>query len=147
MNLFQFEFSEFTILLNAVVRIVTAFVFLIFILPLLFKESRVKNGLRVLRVEMLMSGSIIFFINTIGLIVIVFRIGNIPTQAITNFVTYFNTFGFLLYAILQLRIYTQKYTPDQKKLHEKFYKMEVIHAQKVKKEEENRIAQEKETST
>jgi len=124
MNNLQLEFSTITVVLNVAVRCFTAIIFMAFLLPLLLKEATVKNGLKQLRIEMLLSGTIIFLVNTVGLFIILFRFLEADVQTFSDFVTYFNTFGFLAYAIVKLRVYTQKYSPENKKLHEEFERIE-----------------------
>lgn len=129
MNL-NLEIGELSLIINVGVRIVTAIIFITYLLPLFIKEAAVKNGLRVLRLELLFTGSIIFLVNTSGLFIILFRyLGHDLTQ-ITDIVSFFNTFGFLAYALIKLRIYTQKYTPENKALHAKFEKIEAAELKK-----------------
>lgn len=126
MNL-SLEISQLSLAFNIVVRIVTAIIFLKFIIPLQFKEAQVKNGLLRLRYELLASGIIMFLVNTVGLSIIIFQYffpENIVNQ-FANLVTIFNTLGFLMIALIKYKIYHTKYTPAQKKLHEKFNRMEI----------------------
>lgn len=132
MSLLQLEFGLLSIIINVIFRIVTATLFVFFLIPLFFREARVKNGLRTLRFELLFTGTIIFCVNTFGLLIIVFRFLRWDTALIADLVTYFNSVALLAYAIAKYIIYTQKYTPENKKLHEKFEKMERIERQKAK---------------
>ena len=132
MNNLQLEFGQLSVIINVTIRIVTALIFIAYLLPLLIKEARVKNGLKSLRYELLFTGTIIFLVNGSGLFIILFRHLGINVTTITETVTYFNTLGFLGYALVKLRIYTQKYTPENKKLHEEFEKIEKRALEKAK---------------
>ena len=123
MNL-QLELAQLPLIINVALRVITAMFFARYLLPLFIKEAKVKNGLKKLRLELLISGTIIFLINTVGLIIIVFNYFGLSTRVVLEAVTYFNSLGFLVYAIIKFKIYTQRYTPESKKLHEKFEKME-----------------------
>lgn len=118
------EYGQISLLLNLVLRVLTAYIFCAFLIPLFIKEARVKNGLQKLRIEMLTSGSLIFLINTLGIFIIAFRYLGYDTRILTEVITYFNSLAFLAYALIKLNVYTEKYTPENKKLHEKFDKME-----------------------
>lgn len=121
------------VIINVIFRIITAIVFLAFLFPLFIKEAKVKNGLRLLRFELLFTGTIIFLVNTLGLVIIVFRYANYDTRLVSEVVTYFNTFSLLVYALVKYKIYTFKYAPENKKLHEKLEKIEIRERQKAKR--------------
>ena len=88
------EITNISFFLNTALRIITAILFLVFLIPLLLKEARVQNGLKVLRVELLLTGSIIFLVNTIGLLIIVADFMKLDTAVVSNFVVSFNSIGF-----------------------------------------------------
>lgn len=129
--MFQIEVSNISVIINTIIRVTTAMIFIFFLIPLFIKEAKVRNGLRILRYELLFTGSIIFFINTVGLVIIIFRFKGIDTRLITDVVTYINTFGFLAYALVKYRIYTQKYSAESKKFHEKMERMESKEMQRI----------------
>lgn len=133
MNNLQLTFNEFSIVINVAIRIITALVFMGFLLPLFIKEAGVKNGLRLLRYELLFTGTIIFIVNISGLFIILFRYLGFDLGKITDIVTYFNSFAFLAYSLVKLKIYTQRYTPENKALHEKFEKIEYKELEKAAK--------------
>lgn len=134
MNL-HLEFSELQVFVNVFFRVITAIIFIAYILPLMIREAGVKNGLKKLRIELLVSGFIIFFVNTAGLSIIVWRYlyGNEGLQSFTDIIALANTFGFLVIAVLKYTIYHQRYTPEQKELHEKLEKIEQKELQKLHK--------------
>lgn len=118
------EYTQLSIIINVIIRIATAVVFMFFLIPLFVKEAKVRNGLKTLRLELLLTGLIIFIINISGLFIILFEYLNYDLKIITELVTYSNSIGFLTYAILKLKSYTQRYTPENKALHVKFEKIE-----------------------
>ncbi len=124
MNGLELQYDEWAIIINVFIRLITVFIFLRYLIPLFVKEAQVKNGLKGLRYELLFTGLIIFFVNTTGIFIIVLRYLGVNIVLATNVVTYFNTIGFLVYALIKLRIYTQRYTPENKLLHEKIEKFE-----------------------
>lgn len=134
MNL-NLTITQIPLVISIFIRIITAIVFLAFIIPLQIKEATVKNGLKKLRIELLATGITIFFVNTVGLILVILKFFVEPSivQAITDILTVFNTFGFLGVAILQYNIYHHRYTPEQKELHEKFSRMEITAENKARK--------------
>lgn len=124
MNNLQIQFDELAIVINVTIRILTALIFLKYLIPLFIKEAGVKNGLKILRYELLFTGLIIFGVNTSGLLIILLRYMGADIRLATDVVTYINTFGFLGYALLKWKIYTQKYSIESKLLHEKIDKLE-----------------------
>jgi hypothetical protein len=132
MNNLNLEFNQLSIIINVTIRLITVVIFILYLFPLFIKEAKVRNGLRLLRYELLLSGSIIFLVNISGLFIILFRYLGADLQNVTNLTTYFNTLGFLTYALLKLKIYTQKYSPENKKLHERFERIEVRELKKAK---------------
>lgn len=140
MNL-ELEISNISIIIAVVFRLVAAIIFLAFIIPLQIKQVQVKNGLRKLRYELLTTGIVIFLINTVGLGLVAAKFFVSPEviQRLTDILTILNTAGFLTVAIIQFNVYHHRYTPEQKKLHEEFNKMELAAekvAQKKKREKE-----------
>lgn len=127
MNNLTFEIDLINIIANTIIRLVTAFLFLTLIIPLQIKEAGVKNGLRILRKELLFSGIIMFLINTIGLSVIVvnYFFGAAATQIVTPIITLLNSVGFLTIALIKLNIYHQQYTPENKRIHTMIAKHEI----------------------
>jgi hypothetical protein len=74
----------------------------------------------------LVSGIILFLVNTIGLFIIVIRPYVDPGQLrnFTDFIALFNSFGFFAIAVIKLQIYKSQYTPENILLHEKIEKHE-----------------------
>lgn len=120
----NFEISEFSFVINVVFRVITAIIFIALLIPLVWKEALVKNGLKMLRYELLFTSTIIFFISTSGLFIVLLRQFGINTQLATEIVTLFNSIGFLAYALVKRKIYTQEYSPENKHRHAKLAEME-----------------------
>jgi len=137
------EISQLSLTINTFIRITTAIIFLAFIIPLQWKEANVKNGLKKLRKQLLVSGLIIFHLNIIGLSVVLIKYvtGDSSLQGITEIVTLISSLGFFAIAIIEYQVYHQRYTPEQKKLHAEFEKMEVA-ANKAAFKKENKIDKE-----
>ena len=95
--------SDFTISLNSlpiilalIIRVITSIILLAFVIPLQYRQATVKNGLKTLRKALLFSGFLIFWVNTVGLVIIVIRpIAHPETvKFVTDFVSVLNSFGF-----------------------------------------------------
>lgn len=110
--------------LNVIARILIAVGFLALLFPLAIKEAKVKNGLKMLRYEMLVTIGVVFFVNTIGLVVIVLDSLNINTDTTIEIITTLNTIAFFVFLMAKRFVYTQHYTPENKHLHERFDRME-----------------------
>ena len=109
------------LIINVIIRILTAIILLSLVIPLQVKEAQVIDGLKKLRFEMLGSGIIIFLVNTIGLGVVVYHY-LFPTAdlaLISNIIFYFNSIGFLIFALIKFNVYHTQYTTENKKIHEK----------------------------
>lgn len=123
------EFSQISIIINVILRLITAFIFIWFIIPLQIKQADVRNGLRLLRTELLVSGVILFLINTIGLGIIIVKPFTDPKQLslFTDFIALFNSVGFLIVAAIKFQIYHSQYTPENILMHQHFERIEVAH--------------------
>lgn len=119
---FNLEFSMISVVISLVVRLIAGFTFLLFIIPLQVKEAGVKNGLRKLRIQLLISGILLFLLNTIGMILLPARYTLSPDQfrVISETLAIFNSFAFLIVAWIKYQIYHTQYSPDSKSMHEKF---------------------------
>jgi len=90
------------------------------------REVLVKNGLERLRKQLLVSSITLFFINTFGLSLLILRPFTSPEiyQQITNILSILNSIGFWVIGRINVSIYTQQYTPEQKHNHEMIDKLE-----------------------
>lgn len=120
------EIPQPQIYINVLLRLITCFIFLLYIIPLQIKEAGVKNGLMTLRRELLVTGILLFFINTLGLTIILVRsfFGDNAARLITEIVTVFNSVGLFTVALIKYQIYHQQYTPENKEKHARIYELE-----------------------
>lgn len=112
-----------TIIIHIVAGIITAH----FVIPLQYKESKVKNGLLNLRKQMLIKGLLSFMIIVVTVIALTLRFfvkDPIILRYIITTMIFLHGVGTLGKSTLDLTIYHQQYTPEQKKLHEKIAKLE-----------------------
>lgn len=126
MNSLTFTFSNISIIISVVLRIITGIMLLAFVIPLQIKQAGVKNGLRSLRKALLISGILLFLVNTVGLLIIVSKpfFDTSTNRMITDFIAIFNSIGFLIIAYIKYQIYHEQYTPTNIKLHEKVERQE-----------------------
>lgn len=117
--------NDISLIINIIIRGITTVIFIMVLLPLFIKEARVKNGLKTLRLELLFTGLTICIVNVAGLMMILFKFFYEDIVIIQTIISYVSTIGFLAYSLLLLRIYTRKYTPEQKELHRRFENMEI----------------------
>ncbi len=125
MNGITIQISEIGLIYDVTLRIITAFLFLVFLLPLVFKEAAVRNGLRKLRYQLLVTGLIILFVNTSGLFIIIARALGINVAFATEIISHANSSGFFIYVLTGIMMYRQNYTPENKKIHERMEKAEI----------------------
>lgn len=97
------------------------------VIPLQWKEAEVKNGLRTLRKQMLAKGLLTLTIVTAALIALTIRYFitdlDLARIIISGLVICF-ALSLLGKALIDYKIYHQSYTPENKKLHEKFEVLE-----------------------
>lgn len=126
MNELNLTFSNFSVLISTVIRVITGIILLAFVIPLQWKQANVKNGLRSLRKALLVSGIILFIVMETGLIIILFKpfVSMKTNRLITDSIAIFNSVGFFIIAYIKYQIYHEQYTPKNIKLHEKIEKQE-----------------------
>lgn len=127
MNTFIFEVNTWPLILSTILRVVAS-VYFIIVIKKAHMETGVRNGLIALRVQLLVSALILFVITILGLGFLIIRpfMSQSGFTFVTNCLSVLNSFGFLIVAWIQHKIYTQQYTPEQKVLHERISKLEVI---------------------
>jgi hypothetical protein len=120
------NFGATPLLVSVAIRMVTAFLFLAFIIPLQVKESKVQNGLRTLRTQLLISGVTLFIINTAGIALLVARpfVSDGGFRTATDALALINSVGFFVVAYVKYQIYHQSYTPANKELHHRMEESE-----------------------
>lgn len=105
---------------------------LAFVIPLQIKEAKVKNGLKMLRVQMLGSGLTIIFLSLMSMIALIIPIifaeqplySNLTRpiemyQYISIIVVFLHATGFLILSLIKRAMYRQQYSDYQKAIHKK----------------------------
>lgn len=128
MSGFIIEIGSFSILWAVFWRLLAAG-FYVFVITRAIQELLsldVKNGLRKLAWKLVWTSSILFFINTAGLSLIVIQpflsmdSFNFVTQRLSDI----NSVGFFVVGYIKYKIYTQQYTPEQKEFHSRLDTLE-----------------------
>lgn len=107
-------------------------VILLFIVPLQYKESKVKNGLIVLR-KILLTLGVIFDINNLALasVVITHFFFREYTALVLMLALIVKSFLNFVFSVLGYKMYHTQYTDKNKRLHEKIEAQEERDARKV----------------
>lgn len=101
-------------------RIMSCIILLGYCIPLQIREAGVKNGLRKLRLELLLFGLILLFTNVTTMHFLVDQfIHNIVPTKISIRLQLINAFSFLCLSGIGYAIYSTQYTEESKQLHEK----------------------------
>lgn len=113
--------------ISIIMLTIAGFVAAAFVIPLQVKEAGVRNGLAKLRKQLLLKGFLTFGIITVAIIVLSLRYiihdTNILRYIITSLI-FLYSFFFLVQVYVDYMIYTQQYTEESKKLHDKIDKLE-----------------------
>lgn len=135
MQPYSLEFDHLSVIFSIIVRVMAGMTLLFFVIPLQTREAGVKNGLRTLRKQLLVSGITIFIINTFGLLIYIMRmiVDDGMFRFLTNSLAIVNSLGFATMAFIKYQIYHQNYTPEQKKKHEIISEIEKGNLKVVKK--------------
>lgn len=131
MNTILYTIFILSIITHVAAGIITA----AFVIPLQVKQAGVKNGLRLLRKQMLAKGFLALFITVISIVVLTLRYiydGDFLPYAITGLVL-LHALGVLGKSVIDYEIYHHQYSPESKRMHEK---IEAIEAGKAKREAE-----------
>lgn len=120
MNGYNLELSIYSLIVAVAIRIIAAFFYAIVVYRA-NKENGVKNGLIKLRRQMLITSVAMFIINTLGLALIIIRpfVDEMIFKIITDTLTLINSIGLLIVGLLLFKIYTQKFSPQEKEIHRK----------------------------
>jgi hypothetical protein len=105
---------------SIIVRALSIAVLMIYVIPLQIRESRVKNGLRKLRIQMLSAGTIILLMNLVTLWITFRGLSKaVDFPPDSEFLQIFNASGFFGISVIFFLIYHQQFSPKQKELHKK----------------------------
>lgn len=114
-------------ILSIIMLTVAGIIYAAFVIPLQYKESKVKNGLSILRHQMLLKGILALVVIVISIFCLTARfiITDVTTlrYIITSAIFVF-CLGWLGKAIIDYQIYHQQFSPKSKALHEKIEKLE-----------------------
>lgn len=108
------------------VNIASFFIVALFIVPLQVKEARVKNGLAMLRKQLLLYGITVSTLSLLNAIVLTtrFYVPESVRMAITISLIFIHSLGFAGLAVLGYKIYHQQYTDISKAIHAQIEKVE-----------------------
>lgn len=131
MNNFLYIIFVLSIITHVVAGIITA----AFVIPLQIKQAGVRNGLRLLRKQMLAKGFLALFIAIVSVVVLTLKYlydGDF-LPVITTGLVLLHAVGILGKSIIDYEIYHHQYSEESKRLHAK---IEAIELGKAKREEE-----------
>lgn len=104
-----------------------------FVIPLQFKETGVKNGLKVLRRQLLSKGILSLIVGITSVLALTTRFFGLPAdwnRIVIIVVVVINAIGVIGKAFLDYQIYHQEYSPINKKRHMLIAKIEKKEAKK-----------------
>lgn len=113
--------------LSILIHVLSAVITLSFVIPLQVKEARVKNGLALLRKQLLFKGVLALVIIVVAICVLSLRyfIEDVPTlRYITVSLVLVHSLGILGKVWIDYQIYHQQYTPESKEFHAKVEALE-----------------------
>ena len=111
---------------SVIIRILSLILMLAFCIPLQIKEAGVKNGLRALRIQLLLFGLTLLLTNLFSL-GFLWIIDSSPQRPLNAALQVINALAFLALAVLGHKMYTSQYTEENKMHHEEIAKMEKTH--------------------
>jgi dipeptide/tripeptide permease len=109
------------------IRILSTIIIVFQLIPLQIKEANVKNGLRKLRLQLLIVGITLFITNVVSIGLIADSIMDIVPASIFNaLLQILNSLAILIFSIVLYLIYHNQYTPEAKKVHTEVDRQEKI---------------------
>jgi len=113
------------------IRILSTVIIVFQLIPLQIKEANVKNGLRILRLQLLIVGITLFVTNVVSIGLIADSIMDVVPASIFNAsLQILNSLAILIFSIVLYFIYHNQYSPEAKKVHTEVDKQEKISEQK-----------------
>src|SRR5579872_4999923 len=109
---------HYSVAIAVLLRMISCLLLLFFCIPLQIKEAGVKNGLRLLRIQLLSFGVILFLTNLFSLTLLWLGWGT-PQRPINALLQVVNAIAFLLLAVIGHLMYHQQYSEESKSFHEK----------------------------
>lgn len=110
--------TTYSIPFSIIVRVISCIILALFLIPLQIKEAGVKNGLRVLRIQLLVAGIVLFMTNLFSL-GFLFLAMEVPQKPLNAFLQIINALAFLILAFIAQSVYRTQYTDEAKDLHAK----------------------------
>lgn len=101
---------------SIVVRLLSIILLLFFCIPLQIREVTVKNGLKILRIQLLSFGILLLFVNIITLLLLL-DVTNQPAHLPNSWLQVVNALAFLGISFIANRIYNSQYTDISKEIH------------------------------
>lgn len=98
------------------VRVLAVVLLLFFCIPLQVKEVAVKNGLRLLRVQLLAFGILLLIVNIVTFILLL-NVMNQSPRLSNSWLQVINALAFFGASYILNRIYRTQYSDDSKELH------------------------------
>lgn len=118
---FDIKIDMFILWVSIAFRIAAGVIFILWVIPPQIAEARVNDALKPLRRQLLVSGVTLFFLNTLGLIILPIRLyGSDATYImLTQTLTVVNSFAFFIVAWIKYKIYHQAYysEPPSQRIH------------------------------
>jgi len=114
-------------LISIIIYIITVFLDVAFVLPLQAKEARIKNGLTLLRKQLLLRGIVGILVALASISALASRYFPANTEVIRYIALFFvlvSALGSLVKAIIDYMIYHQQYSDESIKRHQKIAKLE-----------------------
>jgi hypothetical protein len=108
--------------------VIAEFITAAFVIPLQYEQSKVKNGLRILRKQMLIKGVLAFIVILASIMALTLRFFPFEEHVIRYIIVTMiaiHASGTLGKSYIDYRIYHQQYSEASKRLHEKFEKEEI----------------------
>lgn len=114
---------QYSIPVSIVVRIISCLMLLFFCIPLQLKELHVRNGLRVLRIQLLAFGIILFLTNVFSLDFLWLALAT-AQKPINAFLQLVNAGSFLALSVIGHLMYHSNYSDENKEQHARLEEME-----------------------
>ena len=110
--------NSYSIPLAILIRIVSCFVLVVYLIPLQVREAGVSNGLRLLRIQLLVAGLVLLFTNIVSIAFLFLALKG-EQQPINDMLQVVNAIAFLVLSIITKNVYRTQYTDEAKDIHDK----------------------------
>lgn len=110
--------------ISIILRCIALFNFLFFMIPLQIHEAKVQNGLRKLRVQLLIIGIILTLINSLSIVFLFYDIFNLSVITSTGYALRLsNAIAIFILSYCLYIIYHQQYTDEHKEMIARVHKL------------------------